>query len=104
MLSRIQTTDQEIQLIQDNVDKALTPLQSIPMVGGAVVSTSLISGQDNLIRHGLGRLPKLFLVGNLNANSVVWSPDTSTLNNASSDSIFINLRCSSDCTISLWVA
>lgn len=80
------------------------PLESVPMVGGVLLNgISLISGQDNIIIHGLGRTPVVFFVGNLNANAVVWSPTSASLSGASSNTSVINLRCSANCTISLWV-
>jgi hypothetical protein len=100
---RIQTSTQEVQLIQDNIATALQPLEAMPMVGGNLVTADLVTGQDNLVRHGLGRKPKLYLIGNLNVDATVWSPVATSMN-SSSDATFINLRCSADCTVSVWVA
>jgi hypothetical protein len=95
-LKRINSSDQDLQLVQDNVDSALTPLQAAPMNGGVVLDNiSLITAQDNNVQHTLGRVPKIFFFGNLNANAVVWySALTSSV---------ITLQCSANCSITLWI-
>lgn len=103
-LKRIMADDKNVQLIQDNVDAALIPLQTALMATAKVISNvTLTSGQDNLIAHQLGRVPTIFFIGNLKVNSVVWSPTTSTLNGSNWSSNQINLRCSTTCTITLWI-
>lgn len=95
-LARIQTPDKNIQLIQDNIDKAITPLQAIPMVGGNVIAgVSLMSGQDNQVAHKLGRTVRYFIIMNLNADSTVWQTGMSES--------YLTLQCSADCTVTLWV-
>lgn len=103
-LPRINFTETPIALFQDNVDRALTPLQNMPMVNGTVISdVVLTSGQDNLVRHGLDHTPQYFIVVKIQVSSTVWSPNTSTLNNTNADRTNINLRCSTTCTVSVWV-
>jgi hypothetical protein len=90
-LKRIPTDSKDIQLIQDAVDTALIPLQQGLMATALTINNvALVSGQDNLIPH-------------LKVNSVVWSPDTASLSGSNWDSTRINLRCSTSCTITLWV-
>ncbi len=101
---QIITTDQNLQLVQNNINNALTPLQNQPMTNGVLLNgVSLITGQDNLIQHTLGRTPVIFFVGNLNADAVVWSQPSGSINGASSNATVINLRCSANCQISLWI-
>jgi hypothetical protein len=103
-LQQIITTDQNLQLIQNNVNNALTPLQNQPMTGGVLLNNlSLISGQDNLIQHTLGRVPVIYFIGNFTVNTTVWSPTSSSLNGASSNALTINLRCSTSCNVSMWI-
>lgn len=102
--SKINTPDQNLNLVQDNVDKALVPLQQIPMVGGNVLSgVSLLSGQDNLVPHKLGRAVQYFIIMSLNAQSIIWTQAASALKNQSTDNIYINLRTSANCTATIWV-
>ncbi len=92
----INVADKNIQLIQDNVGTALTPLQAIPMVGGNMLtSIDLTSGQDNKVAHKLGRTPQFWILARQNADSRVWESDA--------DSSFLVLQCSNSCTVSLWV-
>ncbi len=101
---RIQTSDKDLQLIQDNIDKTFSPILSMPMAGGNVLaSIVLVTGQDNLIAHKLGRKARYFIVINQNADATVWNPISTALGNAQSDTQFINLQCSADCTVTLWV-
>lgn len=119
MLKRILTEDKNIQLIQDNVDQALSPLQGSPLSSGTLLSTqtnankqevpiAITSGQDNLIQHRLGRQIQYWIVSELNVSATIWSPATSKLSNSagtpqSSNSSYLNLWCSSNCTVSLVV-
>lgn len=103
-LKRIMADDKNVQLIQDNVDAALIPLQTALMATAKVLTNiSLTSGQDNLIPHQLGRVPTIFFIGNLKENSTVWSPTTTTLNGSNWSSTQINLRCSTSCVVTVWV-
>lgn len=103
-LKQINTDNQELELVQDNVAEALTPLQNVPMVGGNMLQgVSLVAGQDNLIRHGLDHAPFFFIVSNIKLNSNIWSPASSAIANKSSNPTYINLWCSNNCTISVWV-
>jgi hypothetical protein len=101
---QIITQDQDIQLIQSNIISSLTPLENQPMVGGNLLfNVSLTSAQDNLIEHGLNHAPVIFFIGNQNVDTRVWSPATISLNNASSNRTYLNLRCSTSCIVAVWV-
>lgn len=102
--TKINFDDSDISRFQDNVERAIAPLQAVPMVGGNVLTdVVLTSGQDNLIRHGLDHVPQYFIVVKIQANSNIWSPNTATLSNANASRIYLNLRCSTTCTVSVWV-
>lgn len=103
-LKRIITQDKNIQLIQDNVDSALTPLQNGTFTNGQLLKNlSLISGQDNLISHNLGYVPTIILSLMPNMQSTIWSPNSTSLNGSNANSSQINLRCSASCVASIWV-
>lgn len=103
-MKKINFKDVPISLFQDNVETALRPLEAIPMVNGVLLTNiDLLSGQDNLVRHGLGHAPQVFFIGNQNVDTRVWSPATAALNGASSDRTFLNLRCSTTCRVAVWV-
>lgn len=104
MLKRIQTQDQSLQLIQDNVDTALTNLQKSPLTAGKILSDiSLTSGVDNLIVHNLGYVPRLAFPMLANVDTRIWNPVTASLNGTSASNEVINLRCSATCIVSIWI-
>lgn len=96
-LKKIKSADQNLNLVQDNIDQAITPLQSIPMVGGNVVEFDLVSGSDNNVPHGLQRTPQYWGLLGQSANATVWEIVAST------DSSFLVLRASSNCSVKVWV-
>ncbi len=126
---KIQFQDQSISLFQDNVEQAFAPLQSTlliekttqsgqtvflrsfnsqPFVGGNLIKQPITSGVDNLIAHGLGRLPKVWTVMRLDANTNIWEVSTTSLSTASLTSSstsdeFINLWCGTSCNVTIWV-
>lgn len=127
---RISTADQNLQFIQDNVSQALanpstTQLsQSVdsqgrqtvknstvpaPFSSGNVVSWALKAGGDNLLPHGLQRVPNFWLIVRTDANSTVWEAQTTTLADKahptqSATATYLNLHCSANCNALVWVA
>lgn len=97
--SPVDTADLALQKAQDGIAKTLNPLASLPLVDGALLeAVSLKSGQDNPVSHGLGRRPRLWILAGKNANADVWEQASPA------PTRFLNLRCSADCTVNLWVA
>lgn len=103
MLKKIYTQDLKLQQIQDNVDDALRPIQTSPLSQGVVLlsSISLTSGKDNLIAHGLKKYPNFWILAGNNSNAVVWNPTCTELSSQSSNSSYINFRCSANCIINV---
>lgn len=101
---QINTSDKNLQLIQSAIADAVAPLDSTPFVGGVkLTSLALIAGQDNLVAHKLGKTPTDFIVTWQGANSVIWTQASSAISNVSANASFLNLWCSANCTINLWV-
>lgn len=127
---RINTTDQNLQIIQDNVQSTIPGLTnriekktdpttkqitfvrdqiSAPFEGGNfLLNVSLSSGKDNLVTHGLGRIPTLWVILKQTVNTTVWEVLTTALKTPtqaqrSSSDEFLNLWCGTDCIINLWV-
>lgn len=95
MLKRINTTDQNLQLIQDNVDAELVKIQTAEFFGGVLFSNiTLTTGQDNAIANRLGKVPRIVVIGAPSVDARVW--------NTSSDSKFIHLSCSATCVVNIW--
>lgn len=104
-MRQITVQDRLMQTIQTNAAQAVTQLESQPFVGGNLIhSITLTAGQDNLVPHQLGRQPVMWTLAGLDANAIVWSPNSSALDGTNMDDIQINLQCSASCTISLWIS
>jgi hypothetical protein len=96
------TKDSTLQEIQDNIEDAFRPIQNSPMVRPVLVeSINLVTGQDNLVSHGLNGTPKFWIVAGQNANAVLWSQPSSQLRNKSSNERLINIRCSANCIVNI---
>lgn len=54
-IPRIQTTNREINQLQQNVAQAVTPLLQNPISSGSVVTNQNLSVGNNQVAHGLGR-------------------------------------------------
>lgn len=99
LFSSIQTPDWTLQKIQDNVSSSLNPIAAKPIVDGVLVQdVKLTSGQDNSVSHTIGRTPLMWIVVKKNANADVWEATSPA------PSKTLNLWCSANCTVSLWVA
>lgn len=95
----IRTASDEINRIQDNVKNALDPVLKLPISNGVFIEdVALVSGQDNPIAHKLGRKPVLWFLAGQDTNANVWEVSTDQ------PDIYLNLRASANCTVSLWVA
>ncbi len=96
----VQTSDLVSQTIQDNVAKVLNPLlmQQITDRGVLIKSVVLTAGVDNLVNHGLNRSPLMWIVARQDTNANVWEA-VSPLEKQQ-----LNIWCSSNCTVNLWVA
>jgi len=95
----IQLSDDALNRVQDNVKTAINPLLALPLSDGILLEDiDLVAGQDNEISHKLSRKYRLWFTVRKFQNADVWE-DTS-----SNDTLFINLKCSANCKVSLWVA
>lgn len=121
-MKQINASDRVVQTIQDNAVSAIKAIETAtqinvtlgaqsttsisgPFTGGNLITgVTLTSGQDNLIAHKLGRMPKIYVITNLNVNSVVWSPVSTQLANQSSSAQYLNLRASVTAVVDVWVA
>lgn len=85
--------------IQDNLDLSISEIQNSDFQTGVFVVASLISGQDNIINHGLDRKVQGWTVVGKNAQSDIW--ESSTVNNFP-DKMLV-LRASVNVTIKLYL-
>lgn len=126
MLQRAITENKDLQLLQDNVERALTlmiqsvgkniqsvdsslqgnigslqslvtALQSSAFSKGTVLkNVSLVSSTYNNVAHGLGVTPTVWALLDQDTQSTVWCTGKDATN--------LVLQCTADCTVSLWVA
>ncbi len=94
----VRTADTDLGRIQDAVKASLRDISSRSILDGQILTgRSLLTGQSNVISHGLGRpLLGWILVGQ-DANAVVWASPSVT------PGLTLVLQCSANCTVSLWV-
>lgn len=86
--------DPEVSRVQDNIADAFRRVATCPLVDGALVTASVVSGQ-NTIPHLLSRLPLGWVVVDRRANV--------TLYRVSWDNNNLVLQASGSDTITLWV-
>lgn len=90
----------KLERFQQNVDEALRPLIQANILDGRLLrSVSLITGQANLVEHKLGRAPQGWLVIRSRAQATVW--DLQDSNELPSKTL--DLRCSANVTVDLWI-
>ena len=93
---RINTTDRDLILVQDNVANTFNPLTRVPILDGVLLTDIALSTVAARIEHTLGRIPLGYIVVMLNKNATVFGTE--------SDSRLITLTSSANDTIcSLWV-
>lgn len=98
-LRLIRSFDQDLMSVQDNVKDFSDQFLSLPLLDSVFLEEiQLTTGQDNLVDHKLGnRRARGFVVARRNANSVIYE-DTSPIPER-----FLNLQCSANVTVSLFV-
>lgn len=94
---RIQTDNEELQLMQNRLAESLDSLTAIPMLDGVFRKQVPLTPGSNIISHGLGRNYVSFFSGNFSRPSrlsVGASPDASK---------YINIISTDPCSADLWL-
>ncbi len=92
--------DRVISQFQTNVREVLDTWTNNPLSGGKLLSNVAIkTGVTNIIPIGLSQPLVGWYVTRLNANSIIW--DSQDLNTTPSQNL--QLLCSTDCTVSLYI-
>lgn len=93
---KVQTSDRDLNLVQDNVKASLDSLATIPLLGGKLLSQCTLATGSNNVPHGLGRNYVSALCGLPSAGSLTTatSPDRSK---------WITVIASAPCTADLFV-
>ncbi len=94
------TTDQDLNSVQDNVEESFIPLLRNPLVDGLILENIvLVTGQDNVINHKLGRQLQGWIVVGKNAAADIYDNQS----NNSLTNLTLYLRTTANCTIKLYV-
>lgn len=54
--SKLTTTDPDLNKVQDNLVRTLTPVFSTPVLGGSLIKSVQLVAGSNTINHNLGRV------------------------------------------------
>lgn len=92
----INTTDKDLQKIQDNVTIAVTTIETKPFMGGVLLEAVTLASGSNQIAHTLQRRPRIWVICDSTAAATIYR--------TASDSNFLTLQSNAACTVSLWVA
>ena len=96
---KLQISNDILSRFQDNVEEIFRIFTSLPICDGLLLEdVALTTGTTNLVSHGLGRVPRMWIVAGKDAFAdikEVSSPDPVTI---------LALQCDANCTVNLWVA
>lgn len=92
---QINTQDRELQLIQDNVERAVAEAINSPLLNGRLVADVALNAGLTKWEHKLARTPRGYLVVDKNNTALIYT--------AAKDDKFLTLNASVACTVTLWV-
>lgn len=131
-LTKVQTSDDTLNRIQNNVQAALSQFTG-PFQGGRLLQNiTLSAGQSNVINHGLGRQPEVWIICDISGTSAptlsmnsytpagtnntatppIFTGTAATLTGSISSPVVwrtawdqntLTLKCGVGCTVSIWV-
>jgi hypothetical protein len=97
---KIEIEDQVLSRLQDNVEQAIGLLPSTEILQGRLVkSVALLSASTVKVPHKLGRPVIGWIIVRKRGNATVWDAQDSN----PSPSLTLDLNCSSNVTVDLWV-
>lgn len=95
-LPLVQTTDRNVNQLQQNIKQVIGPIISNPITSGALLTDISIVSGTNVINHGLGRMMQGWIISDV--NSVVTLFRSQPLNDKT-----LTLTSNGTSTISLYV-
>jgi hypothetical protein len=99
-LKTIGASTTELTKMQSNVSSFIEQFADAQILDGVLIrNIELVSGSVNKVKHKLGRKLIGWIVVRKNANSNVW--DSQSTNELQTKTI--NLECSANVTVDLWV-
>jgi hypothetical protein len=92
--------DPKVERLQQNIDEVLRPILQASIIDGVhLQSVVLTAGVANLVEHKLGRPPLGWLIVRQRASATIWDLQDSN----SMPSRSLDLRCSANVTVDLWI-
>jgi len=95
---RVTADDRVIEELQDNAEPIMQKVQDAFLLDGVLITKQTIDGAT-VIRHGLGRAPKGFIVIRRRGNAVVYDDQDSNKNATKT----LTLNAASSVEVDLWV-
>jgi hypothetical protein len=90
----------DLNRVQDRIADAFSAISSSDVINGVLLkSLSLSTGVENLIAHKLGRKPKGYIVIRKRSQSDIWDEQDSV----EMPNKYLDLRCSANVLIDLWI-
>lgn len=98
-LKKIRVEDRDLQNVQDNVSIFVNSIKDKQILDGRLIESIVLDSGSNptSIAHGLGRTPRGWIVVGQDAAADIYSSVSDT------PTATLDLNCSADVTISLWV-
>lgn len=97
MLTKFQTPDTTLTLLQSSWASAIDPILDCALVKGVQVKDiSLVAGVPKVINNYLGRMQQGYIITDMNADARVWRVEP--FNNKT-----LTLQSTANVTISLWM-
>ena len=98
-LSKVQSTDDVLNRVQDGLIRSLNPVLGNQILQGQLLQSVSLATGLNTINHKLGRDLVGWFITRLRANSIVW--DSQDTNQSSNLTLILNA--SAPVVIDLWV-
>lgn len=95
----LQTTDPQLNQVQQNIVRTLNPVFNTPLLGGNLLTQQSLNSGANSINHGLGRNLVGWLIVRQRAEANIWdsqdsnSTPGSTLALNASAAVVVDLYC-----------
>ena len=97
---KIKVDDKTTERFQDNVEQAIKPIISVPILDGVLCEdVSLTAGISNEVEHMLGRKPRGYMIVRKQRDTRIW--DLQETNDTPTTTL--SIACSHDSTVSIWI-
>jgi hypothetical protein len=93
--SQINTQDRDLQLIQANIERAVSSVIKAAILNGRLITGQALIAGNTQIEHKLTRTPVGYMIVDSNAAVTIFT--------SSKDTNFLTLNSSGAATVSIWV-